>query len=72
MNCRAICCVHGGSDPKAVKPGERCKQLATHPVGGPQLCWTHSKALANRNRVVPLELAPLTLAEHEQLTAGSK
>ncbi len=68
--CRAICCVQNGGGDKAPKMGERCNQLASHPLDAPQLCWTHSKALANRNRRKPLQLVPLTLAEHDSLLAS--
>jgi hypothetical protein len=55
---------HGGT---GAGPGNRCTERATEPNGAPQLCWVHARALANRNRLVPLQLVPMTLAERGEL-----
>ncbi len=64
--CRALLTCDGGSRPARWR-GSRCREAATEPQGGPQLCWVHARALANRNRLVPLQLAPMTLAERGEL-----
>ena len=64
--CRAILMTHGGC-PNSARPGQRCSERAEEPAELPQLCWVHARALANRNRAVPLELVALTLADREEI-----
>ena len=68
LTCRAILTTHAGG-PKASQAGQRCPEAATEPKGLPQLCWVHQQALANRHRVRPLELVPMTIAERDKLEA---
>lgn len=38
--------------------GQRCECEAEEPKELPQLCWTHARALENRNRTPALQLVP--------------
>ena len=63
MRCRALClCTAGGHTERR---GKQCLHEATEAVGtatAPSLCWLHARAARNRSRLVPLELAPLSLS----------
>ncbi len=64
--CRAILITNCGS-PNGAKAGQRCPEVAVEPAELPQLCWVHARALANRERTVPLEIVAMTLADRAEL-----
>lgn len=63
MRCRALCLCTGGGNVE--NRGQQCKRDATEAIGtgtAPVLCWTHARAARNSSRLLPLELAPLSLS----------